>query len=83
MFNPFIDNLKSDETDNKLVQSALQGSQVALETLIKRHQGWIYNIAFRMVWHPQDAEDVTQEILIKIITKLATFKGASSFRTWV
>jgi RNA polymerase sigma factor (sigma-70 family) len=36
-----------------------------------------------MVFYPQEAEDVTQEILIKIITKLSTFRGDSSFRTWV
>lgn len=48
-----------------------------------RHQAWIYNIAVRMVFHPHDAEEVTQEVLIKIITKLCTFKGESKFRTWL
>ena len=56
---------------------------MALEELIQRHQAWIYNIALRMVCNPQDAEDVTQEVLLKIITKLSTFRGESSFRTWV
>jgi RNA polymerase sigma factor (sigma-70 family) len=36
-----------------------------------------------MVFYPQEAEDVTQEILIKIITKLSSFRKESSFRTWV
>jgi RNA polymerase sigma factor (sigma-70 family) len=35
-----------------------------------------------MLWHPEDAEDVTQEILLRIVTKLATFRGDSAFRTW-
>ncbi len=48
-----------------------------------RHQRWIYNIVLRMIYHPHDAEDVTQEILIKLITKLSTFKGDSRFRTWL
>ena len=41
------------------------------------------NIAVRMVWDPRDAEDVTQEVLIKVITKLSSFQGQSKFRTWL
>lgn len=62
--------------------SANSGNKKSLEQLVKRHQAWIYNIALKMVWDPVDAEDVTQETLIKIITKLSTFRGESSFRTW-
>ena len=51
--------------------------------LVLRHQAWIYNIAIRMVFQPQDAEEVTQEVLVKVITKLSTFKGESKFRTWL
>jgi RNA polymerase sigma factor (sigma-70 family) len=51
--------------------------------LITRHQAWIYNIVIRMVYLRQDAEDATQEILVKLITKLSTFAGKSSFRTWL
>ncbi len=51
--------------------------------LVTRHQRWIYNIVLRMIYLPQDAEDITQEILIKLITKLSTFKGDSRFRTWL
>jgi len=83
MINPFTEIPTTDLTDKKLVEQALKGQRPALEMLIKRHQAWIYNIAFRMVWHPQDAEDITQEILIKILTKLSTFKGQASFRTWL
>jgi RNA polymerase sigma factor (sigma-70 family) len=36
-----------------------------------------------MVFDPQDAEDVTQEVLVKVVTKLSTFKGESKFRTWL
>ncbi len=66
-----------------MVKSAQKGDREALEKLILRHQAWIYNIALRMVLNPHDAEDVTQEILIKIITKLSTFEGKSGFRTWL
>jgi DNA-directed RNA polymerase specialized sigma24 family protein len=36
-----------------------------------------------MVFRPHDAEEVTQEVLVKVITKLSTFKGKSTFRTWL
>ena len=74
---------ESAGNDNELVAQIRGGSRDALETLIRRHQSWIYNIVQRMVYVHEDAEDITQEILIKIITKLATFEGRSSFRTWL
>jgi len=83
MYNPFIENRQSDLKDNRLVRIAVEGDRKSLDELILRHQAWIYNIALRMVWNPLDAEDVTQEVLLKIITKLSTFRGESSFRTWV
>jgi DNA-directed RNA polymerase specialized sigma24 family protein len=83
MINPLTKKYAQESDDEGLVHSARNGSREALESLVRRHQAWIYNIALRMVWHPQDAEDVTQEILIKMITRLATFKGNSSFRTWL
>ncbi|MEL7122441.1 MAG: RNA polymerase sigma factor [Bacteroidota bacterium] len=80
--NPFTISYK-DTTDIDLIQNALEGSSVALEKLIKRHQDYIYNIALKMVLNPFDAEDLTQEVLIKVVTNLSKFKGKSSFRTWV
>ena len=69
--------------DRSLAAAAVAGDRSALEELIYRHQAWIYNIALRMVWEPAEAEDVTQEALLKIVTKLSTYRGDSSFRTWL
>ena len=82
ILNPLADDASPD-TDRELVEQAQAGSRDALEQLITRHQRWIYNIVQRMIYLPQDAEDITQEILIKLITKLSTFKGDSRFRTWL
>src|SRR5204863_9342881 len=73
----------ADNDDSQLVEQAKNGDRAALETLILRHQAWIYNIAVRMVFQTHDAEEVTQEVLVKVITKLSTFKGDSAFRTWL
>lgn len=82
MFNPFAE-IADDSDDVELVEQARAGSRDALEKLILRHQAWIYNIAVRMVFHPQDAEEVTQEVLMKAVTRLSTFQGNSQFRTWL
>ena len=83
MSNPFADDAATDPEDRELVLRAQAGDRDALERLITRHQAWIYNIVRRMLYWPQDSEDTTQEILIKVITKLSTFEGRSSFRTWL
>lgn len=72
-----------DKEDIILVKQAKKGSKDALEALIRKHQNWIYNISLRMVGNSDDAYDVTQEILIKLITKLSTFRIDSSFKTWL
>jgi DNA-directed RNA polymerase specialized sigma24 family protein len=58
MFNPFVEQ-ETDAADAELVDQAKSGDRGALEKLVLRHQAWIYNIAIRMVFHPQDAEDAT------------------------
>lgn len=83
LVNPFTEKYTTETADNRLIDEALAGNKKSLEELIYRHQAWIYNVALRMVFYPQEAEDVTQEILIRIITKLSTFRKESSFRTWV
>ena len=82
MFNPFRE-VAGDAEDADLVRQARDGHRAALEKLVLRHQAWVYNIALRMVFEPQDAEEVTQEVLIKAVTRLASFKGESKFRTWL
>jgi RNA polymerase sigma factor (sigma-70 family) len=67
----------------RLVDLAKEGQKEALEELVRGIQGRIYNLALRALFLPADAEDATQEILIKVITHLADFRGESRFTTWV
>jgi len=69
--------------DRDLVGRARAGEESALEELVRRHQRWIYNLTIRMLGHPQDAEDATQEILARAFRRLSSFEGRSEFRTWL
>lgn len=69
--------------ENKLVNKAVKGDNSAFEALMEKHMGIIYNIALRMATNQDDAEDMTQEIMIKIFRSLGSFKGNSKFSTWI
>jgi RNA polymerase sigma factor (sigma-70 family) len=70
------------ETDEDLVDLATTGDRRALEVLLRRQEAWIFNLAFYMLHHRQDAEDAVQEILVRVATGLSSFRRASAFRTW-
>ena len=55
----------------------------AYEELMQRHDRLIFGICLRLVGNRQDAEDLTQDIMLKLFSKLGSFEGRSSFKTWV
>ena len=73
----------NNSNDIMLIEKALQGDKKSLELLIKSYQDYIYNISLKLFLDPDDALDATQEVLIKVVTHLKTFKGESSFKTWL
>jgi RNA polymerase sigma factor (sigma-70 family) len=84
MHNPFQEKIEEHESDVDYIKRALEGDAAALEALILRHQSWIFNIALNMTGNIHRAEDITQEILIKTIAKLATYdQKKAAFRTWL
>ncbi|TAI46861.1 RNA polymerase sigma factor [Flagellimonas allohymeniacidonis] len=82
MMNPLVET-HSDEQDQVLVKASLNGDRKALDKLVRIHQPFIYNVAWKMAFEPDDALDLTQEVLIKVITKLSQFNFKSQFRTWL
>jgi len=79
---PFINNY-SEKENLILVDKVLNGDSKALNQLVHIHQAFIYNVAWKMTHSNEDALDLTQEVLIKVVTKLSTFKRKSAFRTWL
>lgn len=69
--------------DAALIERARGGEIHALNALLQHIQGPVYNLAVRMLGRREDAQDVTQEVLIKVTTHLATWRGESAFGTWV
>ena len=76
-------NKKTNTELQVLVEKATSGDKSALETLIAGVQDIVFNLSLRMLGTFADAEDATQDILLKIITHLSSFRGDSSFTTWV
>ena len=73
----------SSPTDLSLVvQRALGGDREAINALVKALQGDIYGLSLRMLANREEAEDATQKILVRIVTRLSQFDGRSSVRTW-
>lgn len=76
-------NKKMNEELQVLVDKATAGDKKALETLVTSVQDLVFNLSLRMLGTFADAEDATQDILLKMITHLSSFRGNSSFTTWV
>ncbi len=74
---------KTNEELQALVNKATAGDKKALETLVAGVQDIVFNLSLRMLGTFADAEDATQDILLKMITHLSSFRGDSSFTTWV
>ena len=65
-----------------LVERARSGEQKALNELVSTLQHPIYRLALRMTACPDDAADATQEILVKVVTRLGSFRGEAAVATW-
>ncbi|HKE84136.1 MAG TPA: RNA polymerase sigma factor [Vicinamibacterales bacterium] len=71
------------ETLEALARRAIDGDRDALDLIVKDLQGDIYGLALRMLWNREDAEDATQEILVRVVTRLSQFDFRSTLKTWV
>ncbi len=75
--------MKLNGIDADLLQRALHGELLALDAVLVQIQPLIFNLAMRMLANRDDAQDATQEILLRVTTHLSSFRHASKFETWV
>jgi RNA polymerase sigma factor (sigma-70 family) len=73
---------RAETSVDYLARRAADGDREALSALVREIQHPMYRVALRFLGDPDDAQDATQEILIRIVTRLGTFEGRSKFTTW-
>ena len=74
---------EDDKTDLKILTLARTGQADAVAMLVRRHTSRVRTIIYPMVLNHADADDVTQEALVKVMGSLSAFRGEAGFSTWV
>lgn len=72
-----------DRPEGRLVDEARRGGREAFAELVRRHERQVYGIALRMAGNPADADDLAQEVFLTAWRSIGSFRGGSSFYTWV
>lgn len=70
-------------TEQILVDKLRQGDELAFREMVETRQGLVYNTVLGLVQNVEDAEDVTQDVFIKVYESVHQFKGESAFSTWL
>ncbi|TPG60217.1 RNA polymerase sigma factor [Hymenobacter nivis] len=73
----------SAATDQQLVAQVLGGSPAAFGHLVRRTEGLVTQVVFKMIRHPADRPDVAQEVYLKAFKNLAGFRFQAKFSTWI
>ncbi len=70
-------------TPDRLIEECLSGNQAAWETIVRQHWRKVFNLAYKFVGKHDEAEDLTQDIFLKVFKALATFDRRANFQTWL
>jgi RNA polymerase sigma-70 factor (ECF subfamily) len=71
------------ETDEQLVRKSQQDDERAFGELVSRYESKVYSLALKMLRNPEDAEDVLQDTFLRAYRGIKSFKGNSTFSTWI
>lgn len=71
------------EEDFELLAKFKKGDQQAFELLVRKYKTTVYNTIYSIIGNAQEADDIAQEVFLKVYTKAGSFKGKSSFATWL
>src|SRR6266404_1916896 len=66
-----------------LIQRCLQGDQLAWDAIVQQYRRKVFNVAYKFVGRHEEAEDLTQDIFIKIFKSIGTFDRRANFQTWL
>ena len=70
-------------TPDRLIEQCLKGDQVAWEQIVRQNWRQVFNVAYKFVGKHDEAEDLTQDIFLKIFKALNTFDRRANFQTWI
>ena len=70
-------------TPDSLIEQCLAGDQVAWEQIVRQNWRKVFNVAYKFVGKHDEAEDLTQDIFLKIFMALKTFDRRANFQTWI
>jgi len=70
-------------TPDRLIERCLGGDQDAWEMVVRQNWRKVFNVAYKFVGRHEEAEDLTQDIFLKIFRSLATFDRRANFQTWL
>src|SRR5438552_2331043 len=73
----------SPDTTETLIRRCLSGDQAAWESIVRQYRRKVFNIAYKFVGKHEAAEDLTQEIFLRIFKSLDTFDRRANFQTWL
>jgi RNA polymerase sigma-70 factor (ECF subfamily) len=73
----------SATSDMEVIRLVIQGDQQAYTELVDRYRDYVFTLATRFCKNREDAEEVAQDIFVKVYRSLADFKGSSKFSTWL
>ncbi|MDD5565495.1 MAG: sigma-70 family RNA polymerase sigma factor [Candidatus Omnitrophica bacterium] len=71
------------DIDSAIIEKAASGDMEAFEQVYRTFSGFVYNVALRVTRNSPDAEEVTQDVFMKIFHELRQFQFRSAFKTWV
>jgi RNA polymerase sigma-70 factor (ECF subfamily) len=81
--NAALEGGRRFDDDLPLVARARAGDNEAFGTLVRKYQGWVFTLAYRMLGDRADAEEMAQETFLRVYRALGRFKGAAKFSTWL
>jgi RNA polymerase sigma-70 factor (ECF subfamily) len=68
---------------NALIERCLQGDQLAWEAIVRQYWRRVFNVAYKFVGRHDEAEDLTQDVFLKVFKSLGTFDRRANFQTWL
>ena len=73
----------SDAQDKALMIQIAQGDEIALRTLIEKHQGAVYGTVVKMLGDPIEAQDLAQQVFVRVYRAAGTYRATAQFKTWM